>query len=48
MLWTAGRRTQRLAGVDIADRFAANLVSLRTAAGLTQEELAERAAVHRT
>ncbi len=34
--------------MEIADRFAANLVRLRAAAELTQEELAERAAVHRT
>jgi transcriptional regulator with XRE-family HTH domain len=34
--------------MEIADRFAANLVRLRKAADLTQEELAERAAVHRT
>ncbi len=34
--------------MEMADRFAANLVRLRHAAGLTQEELAERAAVHRT
>jgi transcriptional regulator with XRE-family HTH domain len=34
--------------MEIADRFAANLVRLRKGAGLTQDELAERAAVHRT
>jgi len=34
--------------MEIAERFAANLVRLRRAAHLTQEELAERAAVHRT
>lgn len=34
--------------MEIADRFATNLRRLRKAAGLTQEELAERAGVHRT
>ncbi|HEX4304974.1 MAG TPA: helix-turn-helix transcriptional regulator [Solirubrobacterales bacterium] len=34
--------------MEIADRFAKNLRRLRKAAGLTQEELAERAGVHRT
>jgi transcriptional regulator with XRE-family HTH domain len=35
-------------GVDIADRFAGNLSRLRQDAGFSQEELAARAAVHRT
>jgi transcriptional regulator with XRE-family HTH domain len=34
--------------VDLAHRFAANLVELRGQAGLSQEELAFRAAIHRT
>jgi transcriptional regulator with XRE-family HTH domain len=34
--------------MEIADRFASNLRRLRKAAGLTQEELAFRAGVHRT
>jgi transcriptional regulator with XRE-family HTH domain len=34
--------------VEIADRFAENVVRHRRAAGLTQEQLAERAALHRT
>ena len=33
---------------SVADRFAANLVRLRQEAGLSQEELAFRASVHRT
>jgi transcriptional regulator with XRE-family HTH domain len=35
-------------GVDIPERFAENLTRLRQAAGFSQEELAARAAVHRT
>ncbi len=34
--------------MDIAERFAANLAELRKAAGLSQEELAFRAGIHRT
>lgn len=34
--------------MDIAERFAANLSRLRGAAGLSQEELAFRASIHRT
>jgi transcriptional regulator with XRE-family HTH domain len=34
--------------VDIAERFARNLTELRRAAGFSQEELAFRAAIHRT
>jgi transcriptional regulator with XRE-family HTH domain len=34
--------------VEISDRFAANLTALRQAAGLSQEELAFRASIHRT
>ena len=34
--------------VDVAKRFGANLARARRAAGLTQEELALRASVHRT
>jgi transcriptional regulator with XRE-family HTH domain len=34
--------------VDISERFAENLVTLRRAAGFSQEELAFRAAIHRT
>jgi transcriptional regulator with XRE-family HTH domain len=34
--------------VDISERFAANLTELRHAAGLSQEELAFRASIHRT
>jgi transcriptional regulator with XRE-family HTH domain len=34
--------------VDIAHRFAANLIDLRGQAGLSQEELAFRASIHRT
>ena len=33
---------------SVADRFAANLIQLRQEAGLSQEELAFRASVHRT
>jgi transcriptional regulator with XRE-family HTH domain len=33
---------------DLAQRFAANLQELRTEAGLTQEEVAFRAGLHRT
>jgi transcriptional regulator with XRE-family HTH domain len=34
--------------VDFRDRFAANLIRCRKAAGLSQEELARRAALNRT
>lgn len=34
--------------MDIAERFAENLVRLRQAAGMSQEELAFRASIHRT
>ena len=34
--------------MEMSDRFAANLVKARHAAGLSQEELAFRAGVHRT
>jgi transcriptional regulator with XRE-family HTH domain len=34
--------------VEISDRFAANLVQLRQAVGMSQEELAFRASIHRT
>lgn len=34
--------------MDISERFAANLVELREAAGFSQEELAFRASIHRT
>jgi transcriptional regulator with XRE-family HTH domain len=34
--------------VEISDRFAANLVRLRQAAEMSQEELAFRASIHRT
>jgi transcriptional regulator with XRE-family HTH domain len=34
--------------VDISERFAANLTELRKTAGLSQEELAFRASIHRT
>ena len=34
--------------MDISERFAANLVALREAAGFSQEELAFRVSIHRT
>lgn len=34
--------------MDISERFAVNVVRLREATGMTQEELAFRAAIHRT
>ena len=34
--------------MEIADRFAENLTQLRQIAGFSQEELASRAAIHRT
>jgi transcriptional regulator with XRE-family HTH domain len=34
--------------MDVAERFAANLAELRKAAGISQEELAFRAGIHRT
>jgi transcriptional regulator with XRE-family HTH domain len=34
--------------VDISERFSRNLVTLRRAAGFSQEELAFRAGIHRT
>lgn len=34
--------------MDISERFSKNLVTLRQAAGLSQEELAFRASIHRT
>jgi ribosome-binding protein aMBF1 (putative translation factor) len=39
---------RRLLMASIAERFAANLRRLRDAAGLSQEELAFRAQIHRT
>jgi transcriptional regulator with XRE-family HTH domain len=44
MATMASRKTRTLVG----DRFAANLRTLREAAGLNQEELALRADIHRT
>lgn len=38
----------RAIGSEVPGRFAANLIRLRQAAGFSQEELASRAAVHRT
>lgn len=45
-MWRAGRDENLR--FEISDRFAENLTRLRQDAGFSQEELAARAAVHRT
>lgn len=42
------RHSQQIGQVDVAARFGQNLSACRHRAGLTQEELALRASVHRT
>ena len=47
-MWTWHTRAAQHQRVDISERFSKNLSSLRQAAGMSQEELAFRASIHRT
>jgi DNA-binding XRE family transcriptional regulator len=47
-LWRFRPKKGNLLSVEMSERFAANLTRLRRAAGYSQEDLAFRAAIHRT
>ena len=47
-LWRFGAKKGNLLSVEMSERFAANLIRLRRAAGYSQEDVAFRAGIHRT